>query len=147
MLCNWHARSTLFIFLNGDFHVMRSRRTPSPRRRGHHHYPPGYHHDIGFSDTVSNVVEIVKHEHQRHGRPHRGPHQYHQHGRYRLRLVLHSPLLYPSACVYSEQSLFVFLKLCRYILKVNDPSHSCCFYFVSFQQIRCILGGLKPSPS
>ncbi|KOB73804.1 Cacophony, partial [Operophtera brumata] len=56
------------------------RRTPSPRRRGHHQYPPGYHHDIGFSDTVSNVVEIVKHEHQRHGRPHRGPHQYHPHG-------------------------------------------------------------------
>ncbi|XP_060526741.1 voltage-dependent calcium channel type A subunit alpha-1 isoform X5 [Cylas formicarius] len=37
-------------------------RSPSPRKR----YPHGYlHHDIGFSDTVSNVVEIVKHEHQR----------------------------------------------------------------------------------
>lgn len=32
-------------------------RTPSPRRRGHQP-----HHDIGFSDTVSNVVEIVKEE-------------------------------------------------------------------------------------
>nr|XP_014290084.1 voltage-dependent calcium channel type A subunit alpha-1 isoform X17 [Halyomorpha halys] len=31
-------------------------RSPSPRSRV-------YHHDIGFSDTVSNVVEIVKHEH------------------------------------------------------------------------------------
>ncbi|XP_023311464.1 voltage-dependent calcium channel type A subunit alpha-1 [Anoplophora glabripennis] len=36
-------------------------RSPSPRRR----YPHHLHHDIGFSDTVSNVVEIVKHEHQR----------------------------------------------------------------------------------
>ncbi|XP_031338411.1 voltage-dependent calcium channel type A subunit alpha-1 isoform X24 [Photinus pyralis] len=36
-------------------------RSPSPRR----HYPHHLHHDIGFSDTVSNVVEIVKHEHQR----------------------------------------------------------------------------------
>ncbi|XP_073967585.1 LOW QUALITY PROTEIN: calcium voltage-gated channel subunit cacophony [Choristoneura fumiferana] len=52
------------------------RRTPSPRRRGHY---GGYHHDIGFSDTVSNVVEIVKHEHQRHGRSHRAPHHYHPH--------------------------------------------------------------------
>ncbi|KAL3280074.1 hypothetical protein HHI36_017581 [Cryptolaemus montrouzieri] len=36
-------------------------RSPSPRRR----YPSHLHHDIGFSDTVSNVVEIVKHEHHR----------------------------------------------------------------------------------
>ncbi|XP_028033528.1 voltage-dependent calcium channel type A subunit alpha-1 isoform X3 [Bombyx mandarina] len=54
------------------------RRTPSPRRRGHY---GGYHHDIGFSDTVSNVVEIVKHEHQRHGRAHRAPHHYYPHGK------------------------------------------------------------------
>ncbi|XP_045542528.1 voltage-dependent calcium channel type A subunit alpha-1 isoform X22 [Papilio machaon] len=54
------------------------RRTPSPRRRGHY---GGYHHDIGFSDTVNNVVEIVKHEHQRHGRTHRPPHHYHPHGK------------------------------------------------------------------
>ncbi|XP_055637968.1 voltage-dependent calcium channel type A subunit alpha-1-like isoform X5 [Toxorhynchites rutilus septentrionalis] len=38
-------------------------RTPSPRRR--------HHHDIGFSDTVSNVVEIQKEEHRR-GRHHFG---------------------------------------------------------------------------
>ncbi|XP_044762301.1 voltage-dependent calcium channel type A subunit alpha-1 isoform X15 [Coccinella septempunctata] len=38
-----------------------NQRSPSPRRR----YPSHLHHDIGFSDTVSNVVEIVKHEHQR----------------------------------------------------------------------------------
>ncbi|KAF9410583.1 hypothetical protein HW555_010382 [Spodoptera exigua] len=36
------------------------RRTPSPRRRGHY---GGYHHDIGFSDTVSNVVEILSLRH------------------------------------------------------------------------------------
>ena len=47
-------------------------RTPSPRRRG-----PHPHHDIGFSDTVSNVVEIVKEErgvrrHYPHGRFQRG---------------------------------------------------------------------------
>jgi hypothetical protein len=36
-------------------------RTPSPSRRH-------LHHDIGFSDTVSNVVDIVKEEHRR-GRP------------------------------------------------------------------------------
>lgn len=42
------------------FRVRRSPlvRTPSPRRR----HP---HHDIGFSDTVSNVVEIVKDTHRR----------------------------------------------------------------------------------
>lgn len=52
-------------------------RTPSPRRRApyynHNHgvpphqgvYHQGVHHDIGFSDTVSNVVEIVKHDHHR----------------------------------------------------------------------------------
>ncbi|XP_045474273.1 voltage-dependent calcium channel type A subunit alpha-1 isoform X10 [Harmonia axyridis] len=38
-----------------------NQRSPSPRRR----YPSHLHHDIGFSDTVSNVVEIVKHEHHR----------------------------------------------------------------------------------
>ncbi|XP_069354188.1 LOW QUALITY PROTEIN: voltage-dependent calcium channel type A subunit alpha-1 [Maniola hyperantus] len=54
------------------------RRSPSPRRRGHY---GGYHHDIGFSDTVNNVVEIVKHEHHRHGRTHRAPHHYHPHGK------------------------------------------------------------------
>ncbi|XP_037036940.1 voltage-dependent calcium channel type A subunit alpha-1 isoform X2 [Bradysia coprophila] len=49
-------------------------RTPSPRRRAHHP-----HHDIGFSDTVSNVVEIVKeergirsHRHMPHSRFPRG---------------------------------------------------------------------------
>lgn len=45
-------------------------RTPSPRRRSHLHP----HHDVGFSDTVSNVVEIVKEE-----RGHRG---YRPTGRY-----------------------------------------------------------------
>ncbi|CAG9865175.1 unnamed protein product [Phyllotreta striolata] len=44
-------------------------RSPSPRRRHPHHL----HHDIGFSDTVSNVVEIVKHEHQRASQRHRFP--------------------------------------------------------------------------
>ncbi|CAG5041769.1 unnamed protein product [Parnassius apollo] len=56
--------------------VLRRGRTPSPRRRGQY---GGYQHDIGFSDTVNNVVEIVKHEHQRHGRTHRAPHHYHPH--------------------------------------------------------------------
>ncbi|GLV41113.1 cacophony [Carabus blaptoides fortunei] len=37
-------------------------RSPSPRRRHTH-----LHHDIGFSDTVSNVVEIVKHDHHSRG--------------------------------------------------------------------------------
>ncbi|XP_074041675.1 voltage-dependent calcium channel type A subunit alpha-1 isoform X6 [Leptinotarsa decemlineata] len=45
-------------------------RSPSPRRR----FPPQQlHHDIGFSDTVSNVVEIVKHEHQRASQRNRFP--------------------------------------------------------------------------
>ncbi|XP_053660658.1 voltage-dependent calcium channel type A subunit alpha-1 isoform X2 [Anopheles marshallii] len=39
-------------------------RTPSPRKRQHQH-------EIGFSDTVSNVVEIQKEEHRR-GRHHFG---------------------------------------------------------------------------
>ncbi|XP_052870004.1 voltage-dependent calcium channel type A subunit alpha-1-like isoform X5 [Anopheles cruzii] len=42
-------------------------RTPSPRRRQQHHQQ----HEIGFSDTVSNVVEIQKEEHRR-GRHHFG---------------------------------------------------------------------------
>jgi hypothetical protein len=33
------------------------------------------HHDIGFSDTVSNVVEIVKEEHRR-GRPYGHGHRF-----------------------------------------------------------------------
>lgn len=41
-------------------------RTPSPRSRRAH----PTHHDIGFSDTVSNVVEIVKEE-RGGGRGHR----------------------------------------------------------------------------
>lgn len=45
-------------------------RTPSPRRRSYLHP----HHDIGFSDTVSNVVEIVKEDVK-----HRG---YRSNGRY-----------------------------------------------------------------
>lgn len=40
-------------------------RTPSPRRSVHHP-----HHDIGFSDTVSNVVEIVKEERGARGHRH-----------------------------------------------------------------------------
>lgn len=47
-------------------------RTPSPRRRNHLHPQ----HDIGFSDTVSNVVEIVKEERGHRGYRHNG------HGRY-----------------------------------------------------------------
>lgn len=51
----------------------RERRTPSPIRRyhhpSHHNYHHGHHpHEIGFSDTVSNVVEIVKQEHRRQPR-------------------------------------------------------------------------------
>lgn len=57
------------LYINIFFHSFNCRRgnsptlqrSPSPRRR----YPPHLHHDIGFSDTVSNVVEIVKHEHQK----------------------------------------------------------------------------------
>ncbi|XP_041974493.1 voltage-dependent calcium channel type A subunit alpha-1 isoform X4 [Aricia agestis] len=63
------------VYQNGHGRSSSLRRTPSPRRR---HYG-GYQHEIGFSDTVNNVVEIVKHEHQRHGR-HRAPHHYHPHG-------------------------------------------------------------------
>ncbi|XP_037914495.1 voltage-dependent calcium channel type A subunit alpha-1 isoform X2 [Hermetia illucens] len=44
-------------------------RSPSPRRRGHYMH----HHDIGFSDTVSNVVEMVK-ENRHHPSRHFGPH-------------------------------------------------------------------------
>ncbi|KRF82370.1 uncharacterized protein Dvir_GJ18738, isoform J [Drosophila virilis] len=54
-------------------------RSPSPRRRGHQYI----HHDIGFSDTVSNVVEMVKEtRHPRHSNSHQryprgGPHVQH----------------------------------------------------------------------
>lgn len=50
----------------------REHRSPSPIRRYHHqshHYHHSHHpHEIGFSDTVSNVVEIVKQEHRRQPR-------------------------------------------------------------------------------
>ncbi|XP_076258405.1 calcium voltage-gated channel subunit cacophony isoform X3 [Rhynchophorus ferrugineus] len=36
-------------------------RSPSPRKK----HPGHLHHDIGFSDTVCDIVGIVKHEHQR----------------------------------------------------------------------------------
>ncbi|CAG9575550.1 unnamed protein product [Danaus chrysippus] len=64
------------VYQNGHGRSSSLRRSPSPRRRGHY---GGYHHDIGFSDTVNNVVEIVKHEHHRHGRTHRAAHHYHPH--------------------------------------------------------------------
>ncbi|XP_034248827.1 voltage-dependent calcium channel type A subunit alpha-1 isoform X6 [Thrips palmi] len=38
-------------------------RASSPHGRHHYRHP---HHEIGFSDTVSNVVDFVKHEHRRH---------------------------------------------------------------------------------
>ncbi|KAK3929329.1 Voltage-dependent calcium channel type A subunit alpha-1, partial [Frankliniella fusca] len=46
-------------------------RSPTPIGRaasphGRHHYRHPHHHEIGFSDTVSNVVDFVKHEHRRH---------------------------------------------------------------------------------
>ncbi|XP_043867436.1 voltage-dependent calcium channel type A subunit alpha-1 isoform X15 [Drosophila mojavensis] len=61
-------------YINGHRHSPSSRhngsplaRSPSPRRRGHQYI----HHDIGFSDTVSNVVEMVKEtRHPRHGNNH-----------------------------------------------------------------------------
>lgn len=53
-----------FIFRHNGSPLARS---PSPRRRGHQYI----HHDIGFSDTVSNVVEMVKEtRHPRHGNSH-----------------------------------------------------------------------------
>lgn len=73
---NVHRRSpSIRLFLFGDVLIYSFRcificrrgnspsltRSPSPGR----HYPHHLHHDIGFSDTVSNVVEIVKHEHHR----------------------------------------------------------------------------------
>lgn len=40
-------------------------RSPSPRRHRHDHH--GYYHEgPGFSDTVSNVVEIQRHTHHTH---------------------------------------------------------------------------------
>lgn len=45
-------------------------RTPSPRRRSHLHPQ----HDIGFSDTVSNVVEIVKEDFKHRGYRSNGRH-------------------------------------------------------------------------
>ncbi|KAL1138768.1 hypothetical protein AAG570_008830 [Ranatra chinensis] len=51
------------------------RRARSPVDMGHlqHNQHHSHHHDIGFSDTVSNVVEMVKHEHahiRRHHQSH-----------------------------------------------------------------------------
>lgn len=61
---DWIKQSTCFFFVlccrrSESPHLVR---TPSPRRRNHLHPP----HDVGFSDTVSNVVEIVKEEKGNH---------------------------------------------------------------------------------
>ncbi|XP_026677370.1 voltage-dependent calcium channel type A subunit alpha-1 [Diaphorina citri] len=47
------------------------RYTPHHHYYPHHSQPYSHHHEIGFSDTVSNVVEMVKQEHYRQ---HRHPH-------------------------------------------------------------------------
>ncbi|XP_019889115.1 voltage-dependent calcium channel type A subunit alpha-1 isoform X12 [Ooceraea biroi] len=41
-------------------------RSPSPRRHGRYDHHGQYHEGPGFSDTVSNVVEIQRHIHQPH---------------------------------------------------------------------------------
>lgn len=56
---NQRVRFVLWCRRTGPPHLVR---TPSPRRRNHLHPP----HDVGFSDTVSNVVEIVKEEKGNH---------------------------------------------------------------------------------
>lgn len=72
-------------------------RTPSPRKRNHLHP----HHDIGFSDTVSNVVEIAKEE-RTHHRPYRN------NGNSRFpRGTYHSPLI-TNFIIFNEKQLFVF---------------------------------------
>ena len=45
------------------------RRTPSPKRKSRQQGQ--LHHDIGFSDTVSNVVENSKHDYNRKGKHYR----------------------------------------------------------------------------
>lgn len=35
------------------------RRSPSPRRGSQHQHP----HDVGFSDAVSDVIDLVKYDH------------------------------------------------------------------------------------
>ncbi|CRL08058.1 CLUMA_CG021016, isoform A [Clunio marinus] len=65
LLINFLIAHTCFIISRRDQSALV--RTPSPRRH--------LHHDIGFSDTVSNVVEIVKEEHRR-GRPYGHGHKY-----------------------------------------------------------------------
>lgn len=72
-------------------------RTPSPRR-GHH-----MHHDIGFSDTVSNVVEIVKEEHRR-GRPYGHGHRFAR-GRNHT-FILAVPQI--RCCVFTKNTNFPF---------------------------------------
>lgn len=41
-------------------------RSPSPRRQGRYDHHGHYHDGPGFSDTVSNVVEIQRHTHHPH---------------------------------------------------------------------------------
>ena len=41
-------------------------RSPSPRRQGRYNHHGRYHDGPGFSDTVSNVVEIQRHTHHPH---------------------------------------------------------------------------------
>ncbi|XP_053660660.1 voltage-dependent calcium channel type A subunit alpha-1 isoform X4 [Anopheles marshallii] len=80
-------------------------RTPSPRKRQHQH-------EIGFSDTVSNVVEIQKEEHRR-GRHHfgyahrhnRGSHVQHSYPVLVTRRQGHGRRLPPTPCKPSTLQL------------------------------------------
>jgi len=85
-------------------------RTPSPRRH--------LHHDIGFSDTVSNVVEIVKEEHRR-GRPYGHGHRY---TRGRNYYTIHYHQMTDRCCVKKEIKFFDFQFRCFVFAKQKEQT-------------------------
>lgn len=107
-------------------------RTPSPRKRNHLHP----NHDIGFSDTVSNVVEIVKEE-----KGHRGYRQ-HGHGRFprgtfhEMRSVLNNVSPFPFLCVFVHLRQFFFSFFVELFIYLNKMYS---YTFVDQTSLICYL--------
>lgn len=118
-------------------------RSPSPHRR----YPQ-LHHDIGFSDTVSNVVEIVKHEHQRAAQRHKFPRGKSQ---WLILIVLSKVSFLPKYVVIKENNLFIG-KFISYISNKKifpsiDPSVSSYLNFIGKEATLKPLGMLSKTLS
>lgn len=102
-------------------------RTPSPRRRNHLHP----HHDVGFSDTVSNVVEIVKEE-RGHHRSYRPNGRYPRGMRFTYTYLLHIFCLWIFQTHFFQNTLDLTLFPLLFSFSLLSDSNfvsNYCFYF------------------